>query len=176
MKFKQILFVILALIAFSTFDQVQGKTSKEISLEAVQKIGQSIPKGIPNLTKRQDVFNCDTWQADFINELLAEKIPHTKCYLKLRPKDNKGPTVMDAEIRFNGIQVGFDSHYYTKIKIGEEFYIFDNFNIRGIKESEHKAKRTFWYSKTGEENSLIEVKEEGNVKNVCKAWAPKRRF
>lgn len=171
MKFNQILSFTLFFIACSTLVQ-----AKEVSLDEVQKIGVKVPKGIANLTKKQDIFNCDTWQGDFINELLAEKIPHEKCYMKLRPKDNKGPTVMDAEIRFNNIQVGYDSHYYTKIKIGQDVYIFDNFNIKGIKENEHKSKRTFWYSKTGEANSLIQVQEEGNVKIVCKAWAPKRRL
>lgn len=146
---------------------------KEISLEEVQKIGVKIPNGIPSLTKRQSIFNCDTWQGDFTNELLAEKIPHEKCNMKLRPKDNKGPTVIDAEIRFNNIQVGYDTHFYTKVKIGQDVYIFDNFNIKGIKESEHKAKRTFWYSKTGADNSLIQVQEEGNIKVNCKAWVPK---
>ncbi len=168
---KFVLYFILFCIACSTI--IKGK---EVSLEEVQNIGVKIPNGILTLNKRQSVFNCDSWQGDFINELLAEKIPHEKCNMKLRPKDNKGPTVIDAEIRFNNIQVGYDTHFYTKVKIGQDVYIFDNFNIKGIKESDHKSKRTFWYSKTGADNSLIQVPEEGNVKVSCKACSPKRRF
>ena len=162
---KFVISLIIFFIACSTFTQ-----GKEVSLEEVQEIGIKIPDGIAYLTERQPVFNCDSWRDNFINELLAYRIPHEKCQMKLRPKDNKGPTVIDAEIRFDNIQVGYDSHYYTKIKIGQDVYIFDNFNIIGITEIEHKARRTFWYSKTGEENSLIQVQEDRNVKEVCAPW------
>jgi hypothetical protein len=143
----------------------------DFSLEDVKRIGNSIEGGIPHLSQRPAIFNCDTWQTDFVNELKANKIPHTQCKLKLRPKDNPGPTVMEAEIRFNNIMVGYDTHFYTKIKVGDQMYIFDNINPNGILESEHRAKRTFWYSPTGDKNKLLQVPETtGNIKYNCNDW------
>ena len=166
---------IFILILFC-FSDIQGKNYTDFTLEEVQRIGTRVPNGIPKLIKRPNPFNCDSWQNDFINELLAYDIPHTKCKLKLRPKDNPGPTVMEPEIRFNNIMVGFDTHFYTKIKIGEDMYIFDNFNINGMKEEDHKSRRTYWYSPSGEENTLIQVPEKDNVKFSCVKWSPKLLF
>ena len=146
----------------------------EINLDEVRRLGNSVEGGIPHLTQRPAIFNCDTWQTDFVNELMASKIPHTKCKLKLRPKDNQGPTVMEAQIRFNNIMVGYDTHFYTKIRVGDQIYIFDNINPNGILESEHRAKRTFWYSPSGEVYKLVQVPENpGNIKYNCVDWNSK---
>lgn len=102
----------------------------------VRKIGTEV--------RQTDSMDCDRWAKDFHKGLTKAKIPFTAFKLTIRPGKKKNAQAPGAEIHFSGEKVGWDTHYFTVVKLSNGDVVFDNLNPSGMNRASHFAKLSFF--------------------------------
>ncbi|UAA39418.1 hypothetical protein KIH87_03405 [Paraneptunicella aestuarii] len=95
----------------------------------------------------REAFDCDRWAADFQQALSHDRLPFTAVKYAVRPEKQPSAIATGARIEYSGAHIGHDTHFFTKVQVGNKKQIsFDNVNPQGVESREHAANFRFFLS------------------------------